>query len=89
MKIEDFTKQLKRKYKLTIIVTMISGLLFPFVLNWLVLIRSHYPVAGTPETWIAFWPSYLSAIASFGMIALTVIALYFNNKIGSSGFSVN
>ena len=37
-------------------------------------------VAGKPETWIAFWPSYLSAIASFGMIALTAIALLFNNE---------
>ena len=59
---------------------MIVGLLFPFVLNWLVMIRANFTVAGTPETWIAFWPSYLSAIASFGMIALTVITLSYNNK---------
>ena len=80
MEIEELNKLLKRRYKLTIIITMIVGLLFPFVLNWLVMIRANFTVAGTPETWIAFWPSYLSAIASFGMIALTVITLSYNNK---------
>ena len=53
---------------------------FPFILNLLVLRNLGCPVAGNPETWIAFWPSYLSAIASFGMIALTSMALFYNNK---------
>jgi hypothetical protein len=80
MEIEDLTKQIKRKYKLVISVTILSGLVFPFLLNWLVMIKTSFPVAGSPDTWIAFWPSYLSAIASFGMIALTILTLYYNNK---------
>ena len=44
------------------------------------MIKTSFPVAGSPDTWIAFWPSYLSAIASFGMIALTILTLYYNNK---------
>ncbi|MBO6030604.1 MAG: hypothetical protein J6Q22_03965 [Prevotella sp.] len=80
MEIEDFTKQIKGKYKLVISVTILSGLVFPFLLNWLVMVKTSFPVAGNPDTWIAFWPSYLSAIASFGMIALTIITLYYNNK---------
>lgn len=80
MEIEDLTKQIKRKYKLVISVTILSGLVFPFLLNWLVMVKTSFPVAGSPDTWIAFWPSYLSAIASFGMIALTILTLYYNNK---------
>lgn len=80
MEIEDLTKQIKRKYKLVISVTILSGLVFPFLLNCLVMVKTSFPVAGSPDTWIAFWPSYLSAIASFGMIALTILTLYYNNK---------
>ena len=75
-----FIKHLCKNYKLVITVFVIIAFAFPFVLNRLVMLKLDYPVAGNPETWIAFWPSYLSAIASFGMIVLTAIALYFNNK---------
>lgn len=73
-------KQVFQKYKWTIIVSVIAALCFPFFLNWIVMQHTSCEVAGKPETWIAFWPSYLSAIASFGMIALTAIALLFNNE---------
>lgn len=80
MEIFDFMKQIWNRYKLPIIFLVTAGLAFPFILNWLVLLKTEYPTAGSPETWIAFWPSYLSAIASFGMIALTAMALFYNNK---------
>ena len=67
-------KQVLLKYKWAIIVSVVIVLTFPFFLNWLVLQHTTCEVAGKPETWIAFWPSYLSAIASFGMIAMTAIA---------------
>lgn len=73
-------KQVFHKYKWAIIVFIIAALAFPFLLNWIVMQHTSYDVAGKPETWIAFWPSYLSAIFSFGMIALTAIALLFNNE---------
>ena len=73
-------KQMLQKHKWAIIISVIAISLFPFVLNWLVMRQPICNVAGKPETWIEFWPSYLSAIASFGMIALTAITLFFNSK---------
>lgn len=70
-----------RNHTIAIIVSVIGAMVFPFILNLLVMVKTTFPVAGKPENWIAFWPSYLSAIASFGMIALTAVALYYNNKI--------
>lgn len=80
MNVFDFIKQIWKRYGFAITMSLLFGLAFPFLLNWLVLIQAMYPIAGNPETWIAFWPSYLSAIASFGMIALTALALYYNSK---------
>jgi hypothetical protein len=80
MKGIELLKSILRKYKWTIIGLIVVGLLFPFGLNWLVMRQSSFAIAGKPETWIAFWPSYLSAIASFGMIALTAITLLFNSE---------
>lgn len=73
-------KQVFQKYRWAIILSVIAALCFPFVLNWVVMRQTTCVIAGKPETWIAFWPSYLSAIASFGMIALTAITLLFNSK---------
>lgn len=80
MEFLDFIKQMWRRYKVTMTLSAIIVVVFPFILNLLVLRNFGCPVAGNPETWIAFWPSYLSAIASFGMIALTSMALFYNNK---------
>lgn len=74
-------KQILCKHKWVESISIIIGLAFPFALNCLVMQHTSYSVAGKPETWIAFWPSYLSAIASFGMIVLTAITLLFNNEI--------
>ena len=72
--------QFFQKYKWAIIIFIVAALAFPFFLNWIVMQHTSCEEAGKPETWIAFWPSYLSAIASFGMIALTSISLLFNNE---------
>lgn len=53
----------------------ISLLLFPFLLNWLLLRKPLVPVVGDGTTWLTFWPVYLSAIASFGMIYMTYLSL--------------
>lgn len=76
----ELLKSLLRKYKWAIIFLIVAGLCFPFLLNWLVMRHSTCAIAGEPETWVVFWPSYLSAIASFGMIALTAITLLFNSE---------
>lgn len=50
-------------------------ILFPFFLNWIIQIKSLVPVVGDGVTWLSFWPVYLSAIASFGMIYFTYRSL--------------
>ena len=54
--------------------------LFPFFLNWILQKKSFVPVVGDGVTWLSFWPVYLSAIASFGMIYMTYLSLRQNKK---------
>jgi len=54
-------------------------LVFPYILNKLILIDSYWTIVGGPKEWLAFWPSYLSALASAVMIAYTAMTLK-NNK---------
>ena len=54
-------------------------LVFPYILNKLILSDSCWTVVGGPKEWLAFWPSYLSALASAVMIAYTAMTLK-NNK---------
>lgn len=75
-----FFKTLWKNYKLPIIIIPIIGLLFPFLLNLLLLIKINFPIVGKPEDWLLFWATYLSAMASMGMIALTAISLFYNNR---------
>jgi len=56
------------------------GLFFPFFLNWILLQKAFVPVVGDSVTWLTFWPVYLSAIASFGMIYFTYCSLQQNKK---------
>lgn len=59
---------------------IIACLLFPFVLNWLLLRKPIIPVVGDGATWLSFWPVYLSAVASLGMIFFTYRSLQQNKK---------
>lgn len=61
-------------------VALVVCLLFPFALNWLLLREAIVPVVGDGATWLSFWPVYLSAIASFGMIFFTYLSLQQNKK---------
>ena len=54
-------------------------LVFPYILNKLILIDRYWNIVGGPKEWLAFWPSYLSALASAVMIAYTAMTLK-NNK---------
>ena len=54
--------------------------LFPFILNWLLLQEQITPIVGDGAIWLSFWPVYLSAIASFGMIFFTYRSLLQNKK---------
>lgn len=70
----------KRRMKNIIIasVILLLCLFFPFALNWLLLRKAIVPVVGDGATWLSFWPVYLSAIASFGMIFFTYRSLQQN-----------
>ena len=63
-----------------IFVVIILLVLFPFILNWLLLKDAFVPVVGDGATWLSFWPVYLSAIASFGMIYFTYRSLQQNKN---------
>ena len=62
------------------IMAIVIALLFPLVLNLLILQKAFVPVVGDGITWLSFWPVYLSAIASFGMIFFTYRSLQQNKK---------
>lgn len=57
-----------------------SGLLFPLFLNWILQREAIVPIVGDGVVWLSFWPVYLSAIASFGMIYFTYCTLQQNKK---------
>lgn len=57
------------------IVGAVLFFLFPFILNWMLLQDAFVPVVGDSTTWLSFWPVYLSAMASFGMIYMTYLSL--------------
>ncbi len=56
-------------------------ILFPLILNYIVIHDSIWKTAGEPKDWLTFWPSYLSAIASAAMIAYTAKTLKYNDKL--------
>ncbi len=64
-----------RKRYVVIISLVVFLIVFPFLLNWLLLRKPIAPVVGDGTTWLSFWPVYLSAIASFGMIYMTFLSL--------------
>ena len=69
-----------RKNKWILGISVGLGLFFPFFLNWILLQKAFVQVVGDSMTWLSFWPVYLSAIASFGMIYLTYRSLQQNMK---------
>jgi len=68
-----------RNYWHWILFILILLLVFPYILNKLILSDSYWDIVGGPKEWLAFWPSYLSPIASAVMIAYTAMTLK-NNK---------
>ncbi|GEM_PF-2706738 len=52
----------------------------PFIINKLILTEKYWDVVGGPVEWLAFWPSYLSALTSAVMIGFTAKTLNNNNK---------
>lgn len=63
-----------------LLISIICVFLFPFLLNWVLQTDAIVPVVGDGVTWLNFWPVYLSAIASFGMIFFTYQSLIQNKR---------
>ena len=62
----------KRNNKIAfIVITIISFMLFPVALNWLILRPAVVEVVGDGADWLGFWAAYIGAIASFAMVVLT------------------
>lgn len=70
----------KEKQLGVIIIAIVALLVFPILLNWILQQNAIVPVVGDGTTWLAFWPVYLSAVASFGMIYFTYKSLQQNKK---------
>ena len=66
--------------KISIIVVIIVSLIFPFLLNYLILQPALFPIVGEPENWLMFWPAYIGAFASAGMILFTYKTLKHNKE---------
>lgn len=69
-----------KKYRWILLILLI---VFPFLLNFIVICYTPFdlPVAGEPKDWILFWGTYISSIASLGMIILTYIIIKQNDEI--------
>ncbi|MGM9764025.1 MAG: hypothetical protein ACI3ZQ_08405 [Candidatus Cryptobacteroides sp.] len=52
-------------------IAVICFILFPIVLNWLILRPAIVDVVGEGSDWLGFWAAYIGAIASFAMVVLT------------------
>lgn len=68
------------KRKVSILIGIVITLAIPLAINYLVLLPAFFPIAGNSVNWLMFWPSYLGAASSFGMIALTSYTLKQNGK---------
>jgi len=70
---------MKNRYLLWVPILLLF-IAFPFLLNKIVILPAFTKIAGDDTTWLSFWPMYLSAIASFSMVLITVLTLRQNRK---------
>lgn len=66
---------MKLSYQKYLLILFMGLLLIPIILNFVLQIPSHFPIIGDLQTWLSFWASYIGAIASFAMIAITLLTL--------------
>lgn len=62
------------------VIILIVLILLPFAINLLIQMPAQFDVVGEPENWLMFWPTYISAAASFFMIYVTYLSLKQNRK---------
>lgn len=67
-----------------IIMLGIIIVLFPILLNFILLIRIGIPaqlIIGDSKSWLSFWPTYFGAIGTFAMAIITYKTLKQNDKL--------
>lgn len=69
----------KHKTLSTILFAFI-GLGFPVLVNTFSLFEARYEVLAKPSSWLLFWGTYLSALASFAMVFITWLTLRHYHK---------
>lgn len=62
------------------VIILIALILLPFAINFLIQMPAKFDVVSEPENWLMFWPTYISAAASFFMIYVTYLSLKQNRK---------
>lgn len=68
----------KHKYIIGVVIAVLLAI--PILLNILLQIPAIFPIVGESIDWLMFWPTYLGAAASFGMIVLTRLTLKQNEE---------
>lgn len=68
---------LKKKYYIIFILAILA---MPIVLNFSLQLPSIVKVIGDAQTWLSFWASFIGAISSFAMIAVTYHTLQQNQS---------
>lgn len=62
------------------IISLMTLFFLPLIINELSQIPSTYTILHAPSAWLSFWGSYIAAIASMGMIFVTALSIYKNDK---------
>lgn len=68
---------LRKKYYIIFILAILA---VPIILNFSLQLPSIVKVIGDAQTWLSFWASFIGAIASFAMIAITYHTLQQNQS---------
>ena len=64
-----------KKHYLLAIVFLITIIALPIIINWLILKPQLFNTVGDGSTWLLFWATYISAVASFAMVFITWLTL--------------
>ncbi len=62
------------------VIIFIILILLPFAINLLIQMPAQFDIVGEPANWLMFWPTYISAAASFFMIYVTYLSLRQNRE---------
>lgn len=71
-------KKIKIWHIIVIVLSII--LILPILINFGIQTPAFFPFVGTPENWLMFWPTYLSAAVSLLMVIATFLTLRQNQE---------